>query len=330
MIIKSFEINKIDLNNYPFILMYGKNEGLKDQITNELTKNHGITQKYDEKEILDNPDNFLESIFSQSLFENKKIIIIKRATDKILKIFSQIQSKEVNELILFFDADKLEKKSKLRSFFEKEKNCICIPFYPDNEQTLSKVAFSYLKDKNISLSASNINFIINRSNGDRKVLFSELEKIEYYSKNGKKITLEVLKKITNLIENHSIAELIDNCLIKNKNKTIKILTENNFNNEDTILIVRTFLNRCKKILELSYEFKKNRNINLTITSAKPPIFWKDKETTKQQILIWTPEEMKKIIFKLNNLELFIKKNFDNSLNLITDFILNLTTAKSSN
>jgi DNA polymerase-3 subunit delta len=330
MIIKSFEINKIKLNSSPFILLYGKNDGLKDQTITNLIKDENITQKYDEKEIIDNPNNFLESIFSESLFENKKIIIIKRVTDKIFKILSEIMTKKVNDLTILINADKLEKKSKLRSFFEKDKKYICIPFYPDNEQTLSKIALNFLKEKNISLSQSNINFIISKSNGDRKILISELEKIELYSRNGKKITSEVLSKITNLIENHSITELIDNCLIKNKYKTIKILSENNFNNEDTILIIRTFLNKCKRILELSYEFKKNRNINLTITSAKPPIFWKEKETTKQQILIWAPEEMKKIIFKLNNLELVVKKNFDNSLNLITDFILNLTSAKSSN
>lgn len=330
MIIKSFELTKINTNNHKMILFYGKNEGFKNEAISLILKEKENILKYDEKEILDNPEILFNKVLTKSLFESEKFILIKRATDKIFKIIEEIDNKGIDDITILINSDNLEKKSKLRTFFEKNKNFICVPFYPDNEQTLSKVAFSYLKDKNISLSASNINFIINRSNGDRKVLFSELEKIEYYSKNGKKITLEVLKKITNLIENHSIAELIDNCLIKNKNKTIKILTENNFNNEDTILIVRTFLNRCKKILELSYEFKKNRNINLTITSAKPPIFWKDKETTKQQILIWTPEEMKKIIFKLNNLELFIKKNFDNSLNLITDFILNLTTAKSSN
>ncbi len=330
MIIKSFEINKINLNTSPFILLYGKNEGLKDQTVTNLIKNQNITQKYDEKEIIGNPDNFFESISSESLFENNKIIIIKRATDKIFKILSEIVAKEINDLTIFIYSDKLEKKSKLRSLFEKEKNCICIPVYPDNEQTLSKVAYNFLKDKNVSLSPSNINFIINRSNGDRSILISELEKIELYSRNKKKITLEVLRKITNLIENHDIAELIDNCLIKNKNKTIKILTENNFNNEDTILIIRTFLNRCKRILELSNQYKENKNISLTISSAKPPIFWKDKETTKQQVLIWTPEEMKKTIFELNNLELVIKKNFDNSLNLITDFILNLATTKANN
>ena len=330
MIIKSFEINKINLINSPFVLLYGKNESLKEHTITTLIKDQNITQKYDEKEILDSPDYFIENICSGSLFESKKIIIIKRATDKIFRILSEIFSKKINDLTLFIDSDKLEKKSKLRSFFEKEKKCICIAFYPDNEQTLFKVAFNFLKEKNISLSTSNINFIVNRSNGDRKVLISELEKIELYSKKGKKVTLEVLRDITNLIENHSINELIDNTLIKNRNKIIKILNENNFNNDDTILIIRTFLNKCKRILELSSEFDKNNNVDLTISSAKPPIFWKDKEIIKQQILLWKPNQMKNNIFKLLELELTMKKNLNNSLNIITDFILNLSVVKTNN
>ena len=147
MIIKSFEINKINLNISPFILLYGKNEGFKNLSIKSLVQDQNITQKYDEKEILDNPDNFLEHIYSGSLFENKKIIIIKRATDKIFKILSEIISKEISDLTIFIDADKLEKKSKLRSFFEKEKKCICIAFYPDNEQTLYKVAYNFIKKK---------------------------------------------------------------------------------------------------------------------------------------------------------------------------------------
>ena len=181
-----------------------------------------------------------------------------------------------------------------------------------------------VKEKNISLSASNINFIVNRSNGDRKVLTSELEKIELYSKKGKKVTLEVLRNITNLIENHSINELIDNSLIKNKNKTIKILNENNFNNDDTILIIRTFLSKCKRILELSNEFDKNNNVDLTISSAKPPIFWKDKEIIKTQIKNWSVKATKNLIFETNQLELLVKKNSQNSLNILMDFIFKKT------
>jgi DNA polymerase-3 subunit delta len=108
------------------------------------------------------------------------------------------------------------------------------------------------------------------------------------------------------------------------------LNENNFNNEDCILITRTFLNKSKKILKLSNEFKINKNIDLTISSARPPIFWKDKEITKQQIYKWTPQSIKKMIFKLSEIELLIKKNINNSINLITDFILDQSTSDTSN
>ena len=131
-------------------------------------------------------------------------------------------------------------------------------------------------------------------------------------------------------ENHSISELIDNCLAKNKKKIIKILNENNFNSEDCILITRTFLNKSKKILKLLTEFKINKNIELTISSAKPPIFWKDKEITKQQIQKWTPENIKKLIYKLSVIELLIKRNLDSSVNIITDFVLDQASTNSNN
>jgi DNA polymerase-3 subunit delta len=205
-----------------------------------------------------------------------------------------------------------------------------VPFYPDTEQTLSKLTFNFLKKKNISISQSNINLIVNKCNGDRETLLNELNKIEYFSKNGKKITAENIAKLTNLIENHGISELIDNCLAKNKKKIVNILNENNFNNEDCILITRTFLNKAKKILKLSSEFQNNKNIDLTISSAKPPIFWKDKEITKQQIYKWTPENIKQLIYKLSEIELLIKKNINNSINLITDFILNEASSNTNN
>ena len=330
MITKSYELSKINLDQSPFILLYGKNEGFKNQAITQILKNKDGISKYEEKEILENSDNFLESIFSMSLFESEKILVIKRTTDKILHILTEITQKDVKDIILILNADILDKKSKLRSFFEKDKKCICIPFYPDNEQTLSKLAFSFLREKNISLSSSDINLVVSKSNGDRKILLSELDKLEYYSKNGKKITTEHIMKLTNLIENFSISELVDNCLANNTRKTKNILIENNFGSEDCILIVRTFLNKLKRILKLCAEFQENKDINLTIASAKPAIFWKDKDITKQQILRWSPNEIKEMIYKINNVELLVKKNFDNSVNLITDFILSQVSNKINN
>ena len=330
MIIKSFEINKINFDQNKLVLFYGKNEGFKNEATNNLIKDKDEITKYEEKEILENINDFIESILSKSLFESEKIIIIKRATDKILKIIDEIDSKNIEDIKIIFNADNLEKKSKLRSLFEKDKKYVCVPFYPDTEQTLSKLTFNFLKKKNISISQSNINLIVNKCNGDRETLLNELNKIEYFSKNGKKITAENIAKLTNLIENHGISELIDNCLAKNKKKIVNILNENNFNNEDCILITRTFLNKAKKILKLSSEFQNNKNIDLTISSAKPPIFWKDKEITKQQIYKWTPENIKQLIYKLSEIELLIKKNINNSINLITDFILNQASSNTNN
>ena len=127
-----------------------------------------------------------------------------------------------------------------------------------------------------------------------------------------------------------IRDSIDNCLAKNKKKIINILNENNFSNEDCIIITRAFLLKSKKILKLSNEFQLNKNIELTISSAKPPIFWKDKEITKQQIYKWTPENIKKLIYRLNEIELLVKKNLNNSINLITDFILNQSSSNTNN
>ena len=330
MIIKSFEINKINFDQNKLVLFYGKNEGFKNEATNNLIKDKDEITKYEEKEVLENINDFIESILSKSLFESEKIIIIKRATDKILKIIDEIDSKNIEDIKIIFNADNLEKKSKLRSLFEKDKKYVCVPFYPDTEQTLSKLTFNFLKKKNILISQSNINLIVNKCNGDRETLLNELNKIEYFSKNGKKITAENIAKLTNLIENHGISELIDNCLTKNKKKIVNILNENNFNNEDCILITRTFLNKAKKILKLSSEFQNNKNIDLTISSAKPPIFWKDKEITKQQIYKWTPENIKQLIYKLSEIELLIKKNINNSINLITDFILNQASSNTNN
>ena len=329
MIIKSFDINKInfDLNN--LFLFYGKNNGFKNEFTKNINKKKYYILNYEEKEIFENKDNFIENLLTKSLFDERKIIIIKRSTDKILSLVEDLHSKKVEDIIIL-NADNLEKKSKLRTFFEKNKKLICVPFYPDNEQTLSKLAHNFFKNKNVAISQANINLIINKCNGDREILLNELNKIEYYSKNGKKVSSDEIIKLTNLNENYSVSELVDNCLAQNKKKIINILNENNFTNEDCILITRTFLNKSKKILLMSTEFEKNRNIELTISSAKPPIFWKDKEITKRQINQWKPESIKELIYKLSEIELLIKKNINNSINLITDFILEQSTLKSNN
>ena len=198
---------------------------------------------------------------------------------------------------------------------------ICIPVYADNLQTMTKLAYDFFKDKNISVSQSNINLIVTKSNGDREILLNELDKIEYYCVNGKKLNEEIIQKLINLSQDYSISELVDNCLAKNKKKIINIFNENNFNDSDCIIIIRTLLGKSKKLLALAQEYKSNKDIDLTIASAKPPIFWKDKEITKKQLLGWKAENIQKLIYKITEIELSIKRNLNNSLYITTDFII---------
>ena len=330
MIIKFFETNKIDIENTKKILLHGKNEGLKNEVIEKFLSKKENIYNYEEKEILADKNYFIENILSKSLFEKEKIIIIKRASEKIYNIINEIDEKNIEDITIIINSENLDKKSKLRIFFEKSKKYVSVAFYPDNDQTLSKLSYNFLRDKKISISPSDINIILNKCNGDRENLMNELNKIYYFAKNGKKVTTEDILKLTNLVENHSISELIDNCLAKNKKKTVSILNENNFNNEDCVLITRTFLNKSKRILKLTQEYSTNNNIDIVLSSAKPPIFWKDKEITKQQIYKWSPNDIKNLIFKLNELELQAKKNINNAVNLITDFILDQSSVKINN
>jgi DNA polymerase-3 subunit delta len=329
MIKKNYEIENLD-KNFKYFLFYGKNEGLKNETIIKLNQKKKKILNYDEKEILENQSFFIEKILSKSLFDEDKIILIKRATDKIVKLIDELNTRNIEETIIIINADSLDKKSKLRSLFEKDNGLVCVPFYPDNEQILLKLAYNFLRKREISISHSNMNLIINKCSGDRETLINELQKIEYFCKNGKKINSENISKLINLNENHSISELIDNCLAKNKKKIINILNENNFSNEDCVMITRSFLIKAKKLLTLSTTFETNKNIELTISSAKPPIFWKEKEITKQQIYKWESKNIKQLIYALGETELQIKKNINNSINLITDFILFQSSSATNN
>ena len=331
MIIKSFELNKIDLKKNNFFLFYGENEGLKKEIIESNFKNNypKKTFYYDESEVLNNKGNFFEEILSKSFFENEKLIIISRSTDKITSIIEEILEKKIDDLVLILNSGSLEKRSKLRLLFEKNKEIICIAFYEDNNQTLSSMASQFFRNNKIQISQQAINLIINRCRGDRQNLKNELNKIESFIKNKKRIEISEILQLTNLAENYSVTELVDNCLAKNKNKTLNILNENNYNLEDCIIVIRTMLAKSKRLLKLFQEIKISNNIDSAISSIKPPIFWKDKQIVKDQINKWSHKKIELLIFRINEIELLIKKNSSISLSVLSDFIIEQASTASN-
>ena len=328
MILKTFNLDK-DINAKIF-LFHGVNDGQKDEIIkNKFIPIFGDNVfKYYEKEILSNIENFYNQILSKSFFENKKLIVIKDASDKIKEHIEVLKKRISDDIKIIIISNLLDKKSKLRNLFEKDNDLVAIAFYNDNNQTLSSIAKSFFLKKKISISQESINLLVNRAYGERKSLNNELQKIEGFLSNKNKISIEEIHALTNLSENYSINELVDNCLAKNRQKTIYILNENNFSFEDAIIIIRTFLIKTKRLIKLYQNLQVNKNIDKTIISFKPPIFWKDKQLVESQIKIWTLDRTYKLIEEINKVELNIKKNSINSLNILFDFIL--STVKSNN
>ena len=322
MISKYYEINKFKYK-ISFFLFYGENEGQKIDVIQsnfkEFTKEN--TFKYSEKDVIENKQLLFESIYSKSFFENEKLILISDVTDKIFDLIEKIISDNVSDVIIILIAKRLDKKSKIRNFFEKEKNALVVPFYEDNLQTLITIAKKVLIENKINLSQENLNFIIERSQGDRISLKNELQKIVLLSKDKKKIDLNDISKITNLSENYSAGELVDNCLSKNRKRTLNILNENIPSTEDNILILRTFLNKLKRLRKLRLSFNESNNIDQTINSFKPPIFWKDKDLIKQQIRMWELNDIETFIVDLSNTERLIKKNPQISSQILNNMIL---------
>ena len=329
MIVKSFEIKNKKDNK--FFLFYGENQGYKNQIINDefKKKNTESIYCYEENEILNNKESFFTNLLSKSFFENEKLILVNRATDKMRELVEEIIEKNIDGVTLILNSNTLEKKSKLRSLFEKSKIAICVPFYEDNIQTLSSITGQFFRDNKILISQQIINLIVGRCRGDRQNLNNELEKIKNYTQNKNKVEIQDILKLTNLAENYNVSELIDSCLSKNKKKTINVLNENNYSPEDCVLIVRTFLMKTKRLVKLCKEQIRVKNLDAVITTFKPPIFWKDKETVKQQIRAWSYNQAEALTYDINEIELLIKKYPHNSINILSNFIIDKTSSISN-
>jgi DNA polymerase-3 subunit delta len=323
MLIKYFDLEKINKNKINYYLFYGPNLGLIEDTIKNIFK--PIFSKniinYDELDILNNKEEFKEQIFNKSFFDDDKFIIINRATDKIFEIIKEIIDTKIDDVKIIIKAGNLEKKTKIRNFFEKEKKTIITAFYEDNFQSLSLLVQKFIKENNIKISNEIINLVIERSKGNRINLNNELGKIFLFSKKNNIINFDSISKLTNLFENYGFAELVDSCLLKNRKKTINILNENNPNSEDNILVLKSFLFKLKRLKKLKTKMNDTKNIDQIINTFKPPIFWKEKELVKQQLKQRTLSDIKLLINKVNNLELLIKKNSQTSSQILNNFIL---------
>ena len=330
MIIKSFNLNDLKKSKSYFFLFYGENEGHKEEvISNYFLKDFvGEVVRYDENQILENKDLFLETCYNESLFETSKVILVSRVTSKMYEIIKDLTNKKIYNKKIIFISQLLEKKSKIRKLFEMEEKLVCVAFYQDNISSLYKIAYNFFKNNNISISSENINLILEKCLGNRKNLQNEMNKILNFCFKKNKITKEEILKLVSSQEDENYFELIDLCLAMNHYKVINIINNNSFNKNDTIILIRSFLSRLKRLIELKKIHNQKGSIRETIDFFKPSIFWKDKEIVQKQMEIWPLEKIYILIEELNILELKFKRNYELSNNLIFDLIIN--TSKNTN
>ena len=323
MIIKHFDFQKKLDSETNFFLFYGENFGLiEETIENNIKKKFSNnTYTYDETDILLDKEKLLEKIFTKSLFDDNKFIIINNVSDKILVIIEEIYQK-ILDIKIILTAKKLEKKSKLRNFFEKKKDLIIIPFYEDNFQSLFKLVQEFFYLNKIKFSSQIVNLLVEKSNGNRKNLKNELEKIYNFSNKKKSISFKEINKLINLDENYDLSEIINCSLAKNKKKTLGLLNESIISSDENILILRTFLYKLKRLKKLKKILEIERNIDAALVAYKPQIFWKEKDIVKQQLKCWSLNQIVFLIKDTINFEILIKKNVQISNQLIYDFIIN--------
>ena len=307
MIYKSYlveqNINVLDKNK---TLFYGENLGLKNEFKNKIKKNNKDAEiiNFTQEEIFKNTEIFFNEIINISLFERKKIYFINQASDKILDIIQEIETK-LDDQKLYLFSDILEKKSKLRNYFEKSNSCVIIACYSDNEITIKNIIHTKLKGFN-GLSPQNINLILDNCNLDRIKLDNELDKIVTFFRN-KNIDYDNLEKLLDTKINEDFNILKDVALKGNKTLTNKLLSDTILDTEKNIFYLTLINQRLNKLMEIDHT-SKDISLDDAINNMKPPIFWKDKPNFIEQAKKWNYKKISDALNKTYDLEIDIKSN----------------------
>ena len=307
MIYKSYlieqNINLIDKNLF---LFYGENLGLKNELKDKIkfrNKNAEIIN-LSQDDIIGNIDNFYNEILNISLFDEKKIYFINQVNDKILDAIKIIEPK-IDSQKFYLMSELLDKRSKIRNYFEKSNNCGVVACYNDNEISFKKIIIERLKNYK-GVNSENINLISDKCNLNRDKLNNELDKIYtfFLEKNIDKNKLEIL--LDNKI-NNDFSLLKDEAFNGNKIETNKLLSDTIIDSEKNVLYLNIINQRLLKLNEI-FKLIGQTSLEKAIDMLKPPIFWKDKPAFLKQAKKWNMNKIKKILNKTYNLELEIKSN----------------------
>ena len=307
MIYKSYLIEQnISLLDKNLFLFYGENLGLKNELKDKIKFQNKKAEiiNLSQDDIINNIDNFFNEVLNISLFDEKKIYFINQVNDKILDAIKIIEPK-IDSQKFYLISESLDKRSKIRNYFEKSNNCGVVACYIDNEISFKKIIIERLKNYK-GVTTENINLLSDKCNLNRDKLNNELDKIYtfFLEKNIDRNKLEIL--LDNKI-NNDFSLLKDEAFNGNRIETNKLLSDTMIDSEKNILYLSIINQRLLKLNEI-FKLIGQTSLEKAIDMLKPPIFWKDKPAFLKQAKKWNINKIKKILNKTYNLELEIKSN----------------------
>ena len=316
----SIESNPEKISEHSSILFYGVNEGLKKFFKKKIKDSNEkkLIINFHQDEIITNNDILINEVSNNSLFGEQKIILIENGTDKIFSVLELIFEKLENIKIYIF-SEPLDKKSKLRNFYEKSKTNLAVACYEDDQISIKKIVLKKLKNFQ-NLSQQNINLILESCGTNRIKLFNELNKIALYFSNNI-IDDEKLEKLLNNNVNDEFNKLRDAVINGDKNMTNRLLSNTTIEDEKNIFYLAVINQRLNKINELSDNFEKDKNLEIALNKLKPPIFWKDKPLFLAQRKNWNKKKLIIALKKTYEVELMFKTNSYLNKNIILKKLL---------
>ena len=318
MNLKSYLLEEnLDLQKNNLVLFYGENIGLINDFKEKIKKRSETILKFTQDQILKDENILFNEIKNDSLFETNKNFFIDGVNDKILKIIEEIQPLVLENKIYLY-GDILDKKSKLRTYFETEKNCDIVACYKDNEISIKKIITKNLKNYS-GVTSQVLNILIESSNFDRVKLNNELIKLKTYFAD-KEIKIEPLEKLLNFKTNDDFNIVKDNALKGDNLATNKLLSNTTLDNEKSALYLNLINQRLNKLKDIA-DLKSSKNLTDAINSMKPPIFWKDKPVFLEQAKLWNNKKVKYALTKSYEIELKIKSESTINKNILIKKLL---------
>ena len=301
------------------ILFYGENLGLKKFFKKFIIENNKNSKavSFLQDEILSNTNLLFNELNNLSLFEDKKIIFIDNVNDKILKVLEE-HLDGVPNFQLFIFGQILDKKSKLRSYYEKSNIYGLVPCYEDSVITIQKIIQDELKNYQ-GVSSVNINIILEACGNDRVKVYNEIDKIKSFFED-KKITTNNLSRLLNSPRVDDFNELKDVVIKGNKHETNKLLTSTIIDQDRAVYYLSLINQRFYKIIDI-IKAKRERSIIETVNNIKPPVFWKDKQNIVDQVKMWNLKKIQIILKKIFDLEIILKSSSNINKNLLIKKLL---------